>query len=105
MNITCYKSLNTVGGRRIKTNDTNTSPYAVAAEDELIIVDSLTALIVSLPASAMGGRRLWIKNYNVGVVSVTPDGTNAIDGVEAAVTLVQYDSIELIDTALGWMVV
>lgn len=85
---------------------TKTTTYIITTADDLIIGNATTAFTVSLPAASGAGQRVIIKNINTGTVSVAPDGTDTIDGVNSAVILERYESVTLVDYASGaWAIV
>ena len=95
---------------------TTTSPDAVLATDQFILASALVGgnLIENLPAAVgpVNGRSRVLIIYrldaNAHDVVITPNGTDTINGVNAAVSLVgaaaQYSSVRLLDSAAGaWL--
>ena len=80
------------------------SPYAVAAADSWIRCDaSGGAVTVNLPAATGSKRYVNFKNIGAsGTCSIAPNGTDTIDGVNAALSsTVQYGNHWLYDAASG----
>jgi hypothetical protein len=86
----------------------STSAYTVdsgATLDDVVVCNSTTAFAVSIPSSYGAGRILTITNVNTGNITVTAYGASTIAG-EATITLVQYESIQIVDYAIGkWCVI
>ena len=79
-----------------------TTAYTAATRDQLI-VNSSSAVTITLPASPSAGNVVFIKNAGAGVVTVGRNGSNinsqAQDGTlaaDAAATLV------FVNAAIGW---
>lgn len=70
------------------------------------ICNSASAMVDNLPAASGSGNKFIFANRNNGEVAITPNGTDTINGVNAAWYLYQYEGIELIDAASGaWLIV
>jgi hypothetical protein len=95
------------GVARTPVNDVD---YDVLAGDVLIAYTALTAgRAVNLPAAAVAGdgRMLIVVDEAAGAtanaISVTPDGTEEIDGVNAAVNIaVNYGFLQLYSDGSNW---
>jgi hypothetical protein len=78
---------------------TKTSAYAAGALDVVIRCNGTFA--VTLPAATATGKHYYIKNVGTGVITITPAGTDKIDGQSTIVSNSQYDDVEIIDGASG----
>ena len=80
-------------------------PYTVGISDTLIVVDSAVATVVNLPAAVGLGREIKIASIGVGEVTVTPNGTDEIDG-DATQPVNQWETIDIVDYATAnWKIV
>lgn len=70
--------------------------YTVDLDDELIICNPSGAQAINLPsASLCGGKKLQIKNISTQTITVTPNGTDVIDGAATQVIATQWTSLSL----------
>jgi hypothetical protein len=77
-----------------------TGAYNVQTTDDVIRASGTFA--VNLPAATGTGKVYHIKNIGVGTITVTPNGSDKIDG-DSSKTLSQYTSIMLVDgAAAAW---
>ena len=76
----------------------SSGPYAVLATDDEIRFNG--TFTVTLPAATGSGRPLALKNIGTGTITITPDGTDTIDGF-SSVYLYQRGGYGLIDGATG----
>ena len=76
-----------------------TTSYDIQTLDEKIFMDG-TGLTVTLPQATGSGRSYSIKNVNASDLTITPYGTNTIDG-ETSQTLHENESITICDYATG----
>jgi hypothetical protein len=84
------------------TNQTGT--FTVLATDAQEICNSASAIICNLPAATGTNRVLGIKNIGAGTVTITPNGSDTIDG-NSTQYLMQYESMSLLDYAVGvWLI-
>jgi len=89
------------------------TPHTVAATDIVLVVDTTTiagASVVDLPAvtAAMAGRRIAVidQTGSAGTwnIAVTPNGTDEIDGVNAAVNIdVNHGAFAVYCDGTGWI--
>lgn len=86
------------------------SPYLVGAQGDQFIAAAAGAgadTVVNLPSAIGAGNRVIVKktDANPHNISVVPNGTDTIDGVNAAVNISsQWGVLRLIDAAAGgWM--
>lgn len=75
-----------------------------AVTDEVLVINWASAAAVTLLAATGTGQRLTVKNIGAGVVTIAPP-SGYIDG-GANKTLLQWDSVTLVDQASGqWIIV
>jgi hypothetical protein len=56
-----------------------TSDYTASTLDELIVCET-NSFTVAFPAATGSGRRLYVKNYNAGAITVAANGSDKIEG-------------------------
>ena len=79
---------------------TNNTPYTIAATDSVITCDaSLGNVVINLPASAASGREITVKKLDstVNTCTLTPSGSNTIDGAASVVVSKQWAAIKVAD--------
>ena len=82
-----------------------TTTYTVLSTDDMIVCNSTGSFPVNMIASTGNGKAYTIKNINTGIVTVTPDGSDTIDG-ETEQLLNQWDSVDLVDSLVGtWVII
>lgn len=98
--VTCQ----TVNSQETKANvSTTTGPVTIGAYYSILLCKSGTYTI-SLPnAGTFNQRILWIKNIDTGVITVTPFGTQKIDGASSK-TLNQWDVLNICCDGSNWFV-
>ena len=81
------------------TIDDTDSPYTVLVSDYTLICDSEDGNInINLPACDGGGRILNIKKiHENNTVTITPDGTDTIDGEATWDVDIKYENIQIQD--------
>lgn len=105
-------SAQTIGGLKtfqdgIVTSSISNGPPTVFTSSGTIVVglnigNSVSSIILTLPpAIGQEGKQFIIKNINTGQVTITPDGSETIDG-ELTVLLNQYSFTTLIAYAGQW---
>jgi len=96
----------TTQGRKIACT-TKTTTYVVADGIELVIGNApATDFTVTLPVAAGTGRVITVKNINQGIVELTPDGTDTIDGKNLAAQVAKDGSCTVVDYAANkWVVI
>jgi len=82
-----------------------TSTYTITNDDYIIDATSNTFAATLPTASGETGRQFIIKNSGTGVVTVTPDGSETIDGEATAELSMQYDSITVVSDGSNWIIV
>jgi hypothetical protein len=87
----------TTGGARSIKVETVTGTATVAATSELVICNSASNFALALEQSVGAGRKIFIKNINTGIVTVTPLATGTADLIdgETTQTLNQWDCMEI----------
>lgn len=81
-----------------------TDTYTATAGDDVIVCNKGTAMTVNLPAATGSGKRLTVKNVNVGTVTVDGSGSETIDGATTQ-SLSQWQRVQLLDYASGaWVI-
>jgi hypothetical protein len=79
--------------------------YTEFLEDGMIICNKATAMTVTLLAATGGKRVLQIASINDGVVTITPDGADTING-EITQSLNNGDCMDIKDYASGkWVII
>jgi hypothetical protein len=82
-----------------------TSPKTLTDTQFIVIGNMATTLVVNLPtAVGIKGKIYIVKNIGAGDISLTPDGTETIDGVNAAVTVEQYGSVTVASDNANWII-
>lgn len=92
-------------GYRAKSTRTTSTPFAITTSHETIWFDTdSNAIVANLPAGVSGTRLKLINCGSSGNnVTVTPNGTEKIDGVNAAKTLSDGGVLDLeYETTEGW---
>lgn len=78
----------------------SSSPYTIGAADEVVLVTTgASAFTLNLPAATATGRKLLIIKVDsgAGAVTVTPNGSDTIEGAGTKSLSSQYAKIGLID--------
>lgn len=89
---------------KLITEISTSTPLTVSETSDLVVCNSAVAMVVNLPEAAGSGRRLYVKNINTGVVTVTPSGTDTIDG-SATQAIYQYECVLICDYYSGLWVI
>ena len=94
----------------VQIKEYSDSPYTVnALKDCTVIWDaSGGACVQNLPAATNSGKIFYFKKVDssANTVTVTPDGTDTIDGAASYVLSTQYESVTVQDCAVGtWYVI
>jgi hypothetical protein len=84
--------------------------HVVLESDEFLLIDDDTAggaVAVTLPqAAAREGRPLTVKKLgSTGNVTLTPDGSETIDGAGSLVISIQYDAPRIISDGSNWWII
>jgi hypothetical protein len=83
---------------------TQTDSYLATSLDDVIVING-TDKIVTLPtAVGIEGKVYTIKNINASDVTITPDGSETIDG-ETTQTISQWSAIKIISDGSQWLVI
>ena len=77
-----------------------TGTYSATTNDGVITCNSASAFALNLPAATGSGFLLTVANINTGLVTITPNGTDKIDG-QATQIIAQWESVQLHDYASG----
>ena len=90
-------------GRQKGTTLVSTTPYNVLLYDEIIYVDTSGGDIdINLPAG-IDGATYKIINTGPGTANITPDGTELLNGVNAAEFLIEAENLILTyNSSQGW---
>jgi hypothetical protein len=81
-----------------------TGTYPVLTTDETVVCNSSSAFTVTLLAATGSGRMQTIKNINTGMVTVSGNGAETIDG-DTTINLYQWESAQVVDYASGkWVI-
>jgi hypothetical protein len=82
--------------------NTSAASYTIASNDVIINTTTGTGSVVNLPPATGSGRKLMIVQVDTGSgCTVTPNGSDTIQGSATAVTVHQYDKVALIDDISG----
>lgn len=81
-----------------------TSTDSVLTTDRYLIGDSSSALSLNLPAATIDGQVYIFKNKNTGTVSIVPNGTDTIDGVNTSITMAHNVSYSLFSAGGAWYI-
>jgi len=83
----------------------NTTPYTLLAGDDLVVINSGSAVTIDLYTATGSGKVVTFKNIGIGVVTLSGDGADVLDG-ELTQTLNQYEGVNLIDYAANtWILI
>lgn len=77
---------------------TVTSGTAITTADEVLRCNGTFA--VTLPAASGSGDLFLVKNISSGTITITPNGSDTIDG-QGTFVLVGYERVVLLDGAAG----
>jgi hypothetical protein len=94
--VTATGVIKSAGSRRAVV--IKTAAYTATVNDEVIICNSAVDFAITLPAASGTGQVLYIKNINVNLVTLTPNGVDTIDA-ETVQTIRDGDCINIIDYA------
>ena len=72
--------------------------------NDLVLDASANSITFTLPAS-VEGKQYVAKNSGTGTVTVEADGAELIDGAATATLSTQYESITLVGTGSGWIII
>lgn len=71
----------------------------------IVLCNSSSALTVTLPSAATStGRQYIIKNINTGEVTITPNGSESIDGNVFYKLMQQYNTISITSNGSSWSI-
>lgn len=82
--------------------------YTITTADSTVLGNTASgAFAVTLPAAAAvaAGRRYTIKNIGANTLTVTPNGTDQIDGANTSQTLAQYAVLRLQSDGGKWWII
>ncbi len=83
---------------------TVTDTYSIPSTGQTVVCNKPIAFVVTLPIANEIGKKLFIKNIGVGVVTVEGNGTDTIDGAPN-MTLLQWGAVALQCYATGkWVI-
>lgn len=102
-NVTSTGIIKSTGGRRAVV--IKTSGYTATTNDEVIVCNSAVDFAITLPVATGSGQMYYIKNINVNIVTVTPNGVDTIDA-ETSQSIRDGDCINLVDYAANkWAII
>lgn len=89
--------------RTVKLIVHSQSPYSLAAGDSYLDCNAASGNVtLNLPAASGSGRVLTFKDTGAsGTCTVTPNGSDTIDGASNLVVSTQYQPVNLVDAASG----
>jgi hypothetical protein len=98
----------TLQTRGVAIIDNTDSPYALAANVVMVLVDaSAAAVTITFPAAASHtGRRVSVKRIDNGIYAITvdPNGAETIDDTATAVLEYQYESVTFVSDGTEWWI-
>ena len=86
---------------RLPVATVTTTPKTLSKTEVFVICNMATAMTVNLPAAQATGKIYYIKNINVGIVVIKPNGTETIDGSTTLVMSSRYDCATIADYGTG----
>ena len=81
-----------------------TANYSPLSTDEMVNCTANTFTITLPTAVDIQGKTLYIKNSGTGVITLSGNGSQTIDGVNS-VDLTQYDSLTILSTNANWIII
>ena len=94
-----------ISGTPVPATRTVTGSTTITSADRYVFINSASSASVTLPSATPDGQVYTIKSIGSGSVSITPNGTDTIDGVNAAVVINhQYTSYSLVSTGGSWFI-
>jgi hypothetical protein len=81
-----------------------TGAYTITTTDFLVECTSGTFAVTLPSAAALVGYSFQVKNSGTGTITVTPDGSETIDGATTK-DLVQYDAMKIMSNGTNWIIV
>jgi len=81
-----------------------TSAYSVTYQDFMVECTSGTFAVTLLSAAGITGQEFEVKNSGTGTITVTPDGSETIDGATTKL-LVQYDAMKIMSNGTNWIII
>ena len=89
-----------------KAIKTITSNYTVLNSDSTILINSTSAINVTLPdATSLNGRIFTLKNINTGNVTVLTTSSQTIDGAASQSIATQYSKISIQSDGTNWWII
>jgi hypothetical protein len=79
--------------------------YTVAAGDCVVDCTANTFTVTLPTAIGLQGQIFTVKNSGTGVITVAAAGGEFIDGAATRIIAVQYESLTIVSTNTGWIVV
>lgn len=79
--------------------------YTIAATDCVVNCTANTFTVTLPTATGIQGQLFVIKNSGTGVVTIAAAGGEFIDGAATRIIAVQYESLTIVSTNTGWIVV
>lgn len=92
------------GGQKRKFH-TYTADQTLDSTNDVVFANKATAIIFSLPDATTHVNRVYtIKNINIGALTITPAGSDTIDGAASKIIAVQNASCNIISSGTDWKV-
>lgn len=93
-------------GAALKVKYTSISGTYTIALTDCVVDCTANTFTVTLPtAIGLQGQIFTVKNSGTGVVTVAAAGGEFIDGAATRIIAVQYESLTIVSTNTGWIVV
>lgn len=96
-------NMNLKGGLA-KAIKTVTAAYTITANDSTILVNSTSAITITLPAG-VSGRIYTIKNISSGAVTIATTSSQTIDGASTQSLSAQYDKLSVQSDGTSWWII
>lgn len=97
--------LSSTAAQNIKAQVITSTPVTLNGTSQVVLSNLATASVINLPdCSTIEGRIYTIKNINVGAATITPVGTQKIDGAATKVINVKYSAMNLICFSSNWYI-
>lgn len=99
-----YSGYSGYSGAGFVALSTKTSAYTLQSTDEVILCSG--TFTVTLPtAVGINGKKYYIKNIGTGTITISPNGSETIDGSTNIKIRTRYAAIALVSNNTGWNII